>query len=302
MPGNYIIYNASGARGLYGEGYPFHKYLKPFGLDYTGSGFITKTVTLNPIKGNLKSFWFPKCIKIYPKKQCVLNAVGLTNPGITGFFNYSNKYFLPDNSILSVGAQSLNLSDQLIELRLLFGYFNFLKYFDKKYKLEKFSNIELNISCPNITKSFNINLKKMLDICPLPTYFKINVNFPKEQLLEIQHHDKLAGITVSNSLPWGDPKINWGALFGTFISPLHYLGGGGLSGRPLFPLMLEYISELRQLGFEKEIMAGGGILTESDISNVLAVGANKIQLGSVSLLRPWRIKNIIKFANSYENI
>lgn len=288
MPaGKFIVYNAAGARGFYGEGYPFHKYLKPFGLDYTGSGFITKTITLNQIKGNLKSVWFPDCIKIYPIKQCVLNAVGLTNPGIISFC--VNAGSIQQNSILSVAATFPK--NQLNELRLLFDFL-------KNYNVANLAAIECNVSCPNTNNSETENVKSILDLCPLPTYLKINVNFPKEQLLEIQHHDKLAGITVSNSLPWGDSKINWNSLFGGVVSPLRHLGGGGLSGRPLFPLMLEYISELRQLGFEKEIMAGGGILTESDISNVLAVGADKVQLGSISLLRPWRIKRLIEFGNS----
>ena len=86
-------------------------------------------------------------------------------------------------------------------------------------------------------------------------------------------------------------------LFGSEVSPLAKCGGGGLSGRPLFPLMIDYLSSLRAAGWEKPIIAGGGILSQNNVVNAFAHGADAIELGSVSLLKPWRIRSLIQESN-----
>jgi hypothetical protein len=84
------VYNASGARGFSGEGYPFHKPWRPFGLDYTGSCFVAKTTTLEPRLGNMPldenlrpRELLPKCIVVKLIQGVVLNAVGLSGPGLS---------------------------------------------------------------------------------------------------------------------------------------------------------------------------------------------------------------------------
>jgi len=42
------VFNASGARGFFGEGYVYHRLWRPFGLSYDGSTFVAKTTTLLP--------------------------------------------------------------------------------------------------------------------------------------------------------------------------------------------------------------------------------------------------------------
>src|SRR5208282_391343 len=83
------VFNASGARGFHGEGYWFHRLWRPFGLDYAGSTFVAKTTTLMPRMGNMPIDesgkpvgMLPDCIVVKPAAGVVLNAVGLSGPGI----------------------------------------------------------------------------------------------------------------------------------------------------------------------------------------------------------------------------
>ncbi len=83
------ILAASGVQGFFGEGYWFHLPLRPLGLDLSGVTFVSKTATLAPYKGNMPlTRWhtprapFPACIKVRPLRGVVLNAVGLSNPGL----------------------------------------------------------------------------------------------------------------------------------------------------------------------------------------------------------------------------
>ena len=45
------------------------------------------------------------------------------------------------------------------------------------------------------------------------------------------------------------------------------------------------------------IVGGGGILSVRDAFDMLDAGANAIELGSVSILRPWRVAGIIRAVN-----
>ena len=83
----------------------------------------------------------------------------------------------------------------------------------------------------------------------------------------------------------------------TESSPLAKYGGGGISGRPLRALVCEWILRLRYAGFTKPINGGGGILSPEDAEHYRQAGASSIFLGSVAVLRPWRVRGIIRRAN-----
>lgn len=279
-----VVFNASGARGFYGEGWPFHSFLKPLGLSYKGATLVTKTVTKEPLAGNLKRTWFPDCIKVYPRKQCVLNAVGLTNPGFAAWVHGE----IPDVTVISLAGTAPELVAMIETLAGL----------KKDQWTKKQIAIQLNLSCPNVKKE-PVDFAKLLSALPrdFPIIVKVGMHFPLDEVLRIQDQVACSALAISNTLPWGAPQINWQYMFGSDKSPLAKFGGGGLSGRPLFPLLIDYLSTLRAMGWEKPIVAGGGILSTQDIDNVFAHGADAIELGSVSLLKPWRVQKLVDYAN-----
>jgi dihydroorotate dehydrogenase len=114
---------------------------------------------------------------------------------------------------------------------------------------------------------------------------------------EISEHPACDALCVSNTLPWGSlPEyIDWRELFGSEVSPLADIGGGGLSGKPLLWRVIDWLRVARSErgGIRKPINAGGGILSLRDAQETMRAGADSIFLGSIAILRPWRVRGII---------
>jgi dihydroorotate dehydrogenase len=148
--------------------------------------------------------------------------------------------------------------------------------------------------CADVLKSYKFHV---------PVFIKLNALVTPLTAMQIGEHRNCAGLICSNSIPWGQMKsrIDWEGLFGSHISPLSFYGGGGLSGKPLLPIVRDWISSIRGYGFEKPIIGGGGVLSAEDADVLLDAGATAIELGSVSILRPWRVRSIIQHVNKRLN-
>jgi dihydroorotate dehydrogenase len=164
--------------------------------------------------------------------------------------------------------------------------------------------LQINVSCPNVGLEYRKLLRdveRMVQLAaPLGIVLivKLNALVPPGSAVELCGLKDLDGICMSNTIPYGElpNEINWKKLFGQ-VSPLAHLGGGGLSGRPLTPIVERWIRDARAAGFNKAIIACGGILSIADADRMLEVGADLIELGSVSILYPWRVRGIIRHVN-----
>lgn len=299
------VWNASGARGFFGEGYWYHRYLRPFGLRYDGATFVAKTTTLHPRPGNMPlgddlrpREWFPRSIVVKVGRGVALNAVGLSGPGLHRLVEVwaqrpqGEPWFI---SIMSVGAtpevRLSEIEEMVAGLAPLEGRDDW--------------GLQVNLSCPNVGLDPGVlayEARGILDRTARlerPTLLKLNALFPVEAAKAFVEHPDCDGIVVSNTIPWGKlpDKIDWRGLFGSDVSPLQHLGGGGLSGKPLLPIVAEWITEARQRGITKTIVGGGGILSKGDAETLLGAGANAVELGSISFLRPWRVASVIRYVN-----
>lgn len=297
-----VAWGASGVQGFFGEGYWFHKPLKPFGLQFNNMTFVAKTTTLNPREGNMpltKQFtpqeWFPKCIIVKPLDGVVLNAVGLSGPGIMQLL-YMNQWQKRQNpfciSFMSVGKTA---DERIAELEYFVDIVSsFLPSFHAPVGLQ------INYSCPNIGLRLDTLIDEALnglDIASrlmIPLMPKFNLCVPPEVVADIAAHPACDAICTSNTIPWGELSnaIDWYELFGSHRSPLAHLGGGGLSGKPLLQLVIEWIKRARKIGIEKPINGGGGILSHDDAMSVLDAGANSFFIGSMATLRPLRVDRV----------
>jgi len=298
------IFDASGAEGFFGEGYAHHKFFRLLGLTFDGCAFVAKTTTLNARAGNMPmkkdgitpKERKPKCIKIYFRKAMMLNAVALSGPGAKALFEINRwqkrtmPFFLSFMSVENTAEARTAELEKFVDL-----FANYLPDFLAPVGLQ------INYSCPNVGLNPNelidevktgISIASALDIPLMP---KFNVLAPVKAVKEISEKLYCDAICISNTIPWGKlpERINWKKLFGFDISPLAKFGGGGLSGRPLFPLVVEWITEARKIGIKKPINAGGGILCANDVDTLHNAGASSIFIGSVVNLRPWRVKKII---------
>lgn len=292
-----LVWDASGVRGFCGEGYLYHKFLKPIGLDFTGSTFVSKTITVNPRVGNLP---YRKCVVVKSFKGVALNAVGLPNLGARMHFEtgyWQNKL---DPFFISFAPVAETSNEKILEV------IEFVRIFLRHLKNFKTSvGLQINISCPNVGSKINGNfiwqVNTILEIAGqlgIPIILKFNILTPPKTVLQISQNQYCDGICISNSIPFGQlPElIDWKNLFGETL-PLTHLGGGGLSGYPLLSLVADWVKKLRQLGFSKYINAGGGVLGLKDANQLFLAGADSIFLGSIVFLRPWRIRNIINTLN-----
>jgi dihydroorotate dehydrogenase len=306
------VLSASGVQGFFGEGYWFHPYLKPFGLDFSNFTFVAKTTTLDARTGNLplrNDFTprelMPKCIHVKPWQGVALNALGLSGPGAlalleTGRWQARTKPFFI--SFMSVASTA---QERLDELEIFVRYLTrYLPRFRAPFGLQ------INYSCPNVGLHphdlFN-EVGEGLSIAArpgIPLMPKFNVVLPPKLAKAIGEHPACDALCISNTIPYGQllKQEEWEKLFGQ-SSPLKSYGGGGLSGKLLLPFVIEWLKEIRSIGFTKPINAGGGILSLGDARDVLDAGADSIFLGSIAFLRPWRVRKIGRaIGRFHENI
>ncbi|MFZ6014766.1 MAG: hypothetical protein ACOYUZ_00200 [Patescibacteria group bacterium] len=304
------VFCASGARNFFGEGWPYHESFKHFGLDYTGSTLITKTTTIDPRKGNMPLKEdstqpverFPKCIIVKPFHGVALNSVGLSGPGLQWLLKQNRWQRLTEPFVISFMAVGQDHKERLQEYeRLAEMMLPALKNFQTSIA------VEINISCPNV----HIHQSELIDEAKeylnmvaglkVPIIVKINALLAEAQAAKLTEHPACDGLDISNTIPYGQIPdiIPWEKFFGTNGSPLGHLGGGGLSGAPLLPIVTDWIKNFRRkYSYTFPIIGGGGILSPDDADLMLNTGADAISLGCISMLRPWRVQRTIRQINN----
>lgn len=306
------IWCASGALGFFGEGYWYHKWLWPLGLSWKNCTFVAKTTTLHPRQGNMPlkdsitpAELKPKCIVVKWRKGVVLNAVGLTGPGAPWLFDQQRWQARTAPFFLSFMSVEPTLKERLKELRWFVDLFGR----HRSSFAAQTIGLQLNFSCPNVgleTAKLLGEVDEALNIASalaLPLVPKFNVTIPARIAKVVTENSNCDGLCVSNTVPWGQlsDRINWRELFGSEESPLKELNGGGLSGWPLLPLVVEWLQQARAAGITKPINAGGGILCADDVDALVDAGANSVSIGSVAMLRWWRMPAIIRRARHLLN-
>lgn len=302
------VFNASGARGFFGDGYWFHRYWRPLGLNFSGSTFVAKTSTLEARAGNMPfdgdtlqpKRLAPDCIVIKPWKNAVLNAVGLSGPGFEKLLEQYEWQTRTEPFLLSF----MSVQPKYMErLRDMFDFSAILKRALPRFRAP--IGLQLNFSCPNAGighDDLSSEVRETLSVARslgIPLLVKINALVSAQEAVTIANHPACDAIVCSNTIPWGQmpDRIDWHRLFGSDVSPLARYGGGGLSGAPLLPVVTAWIARARLAGIAKPIVGSGGILCAEDARRMFASGASAIEIGSVALLRPWRVRSIIRAAH-----
>ena len=300
------VLGASGVQGFFGEGYPFHHF-PLVGPNFKGMTFVSKTCTLLKNKGHMPlrndftpKEWFPKCIKVNFLKGLAVNSVGLSNPGICTLFRKKIWQKLDKPFFISITSLAETAKDRINEFSIIRDAIGMnMRDFTSPF------GIQVNLSCPNTGHDSSrmiaesVSVLEILGRLGVPLMPKYSIeSAPFGAMMELNENPDCDAICVSNTVPFGWDKIDFKEAWGSYESPLAHLGGGGLSGKALKPLVLEYILKLRSLGFEKPINGGGGILCKKNVLDYCKAGAASVFLGSVAFLRPWRVKGIIEYADS----
>lgn len=302
------VMNASGARGFAGEGYWFHEFFGPLGLRYDGCTFVTKTTTLMKRSGNM---WLdadhrplslvPDCIVVRPMTGVVLNAVGLSGPGAKTILSQLRERRGIERMVVSFMSVETEAKARISEA------LSFVQMFRSFVESKGMDNVALqvNFSCPNVGLDPTHLVDEVAEVLDatvrlgVATMVKLSALVPVETACKLAQHDGCDAIVCSNTIPWGQlaDRIDWKGLFGSNESPLKRYGGGGLSGKPLLPIVESWIRSAVGHGMKKPIVGGGGVLRRKDADCLLDAGASAIELGSVAILRPWRVASIIGHVN-----
>jgi len=297
------VYLASGVKGIDGEGYWYDRWYRAIpGYNWKGATFIAKTVTLEardgnlPLKENLQpKQHFPKCVKVYPFRGAMMNAVGVSSPGLQAVLDSGVWYTRTKPFLISLIPVKHSSADRISEMEACAQLI--------QANLDKFQTqigLQLNISCPNVHIDFEMHMEdvtKCIEILKktgLPLDLKVSVGFPAPLVRRIANMHNLECVTCSNTIPYGwfKTRINW-----ENYNHLVDLGGGGLSGKPLLPFVLDWIREYTSSVWSGVAVKGcGGIMSKEDVASMERVGAKAVELGTVKLLRPWRVRGIIKEA------
>lgn len=308
---------SAGTLNFFGEGWrmPHRIYqtFLPSDFDFSGATFISKTTTMEPREGNMKlredlqpKELFPDCIKVYYRKEVILNAVGLACPGAEYLLKTGKWQARQEPTIISFATVGKTKEEKWRETR------NFAMLMQRE--LPRFNapvGFEINISCPNKEKAYITEdpIEEARDKLTtfrefLPSFaliLKVNVLIDPLDLKCLVLKGLCDAISVSNTIPYGQlpDDIDWEELFGK-ESPLKKYGGGGLSGRPLLPIVARWITRARRAGIAIPIIGGGGILSKEDVDLIKGAGASAVSICSAAILKPWKVADIIHYANTGE--
>ncbi|MGL9702372.1 quinone-dependent dihydroorotate dehydrogenase [Wolbachia endosymbiont of Cimex lectularius] len=250
-----------------------------------GFGFIEAgTVTKHPQYGNKK----PRIFRLI-EDEGIINRLGFNNKGIDYFLKQVDETKLDDCVFgINIGKNSTSkdqVSDYVNLIKMVYG---------------KSSYIVLNISSPNtpnlrnlhnkqelseVLKSITLTRKSIDNSGSIPIILKISPDInqqTKENIAELALEYKIDGLIVSNTTVSRDNLHS------------HHNEIGGLSGRPLFKLSTELLSDMYKLTKDKTLLIGcGGISSGADAYKKIKAGASLVQLYTALIYQGPQVVNKI---------
>jgi dihydroorotate dehydrogenase len=240
-----------------------------------GFGYVTVgTFTAKPRQGNPR----PRVVRL-PEDRALVNAMGFPNPGIReAVRRLSGLKAREVPLVVSIGAVEI---DEVVEC----------------YRLAQQvgDGVEINISSPNTPElmsylsgtKFRDLVEALRPLMTRPTYLKVHP--PIEGLwdsvltaVKVWLDAGFTGVTAINTVPVEERRLS--------------TGRGGLSGKPLYPLMLKAVQELRdRFGWGFALNAVGGIFTGRDAFEALASGADTVQIYTALVYRgPYVVRRVLE--------
>ena len=210
-----------------------------------------------------------KTVRYYPRIKGWVNKIGLRNPGIDWVIN-------------KVEAGKIDATDKLLSIHG-FDDSQWYELLDKS-KLVRPLGLELNMSCPNVG----------------------HIDWPKD----LFKRAVATGIPVIAKLPPVNYELMSKQAADAGVEAFHCCNtlpniAGGISGKPLKPVAIQCIRQLREQGAFRDalIIGGGGIYNTQDVDDYVAAGADVIAIGTLTM-KPWllisdkSLQPIIKHAAS----
>lgn len=262
------------ASGTFGFGYEFAEF---YDINILGS-FSTKGTTLERRFGN-------NTPRIAECTMGMLNSVGLQNPGVhevidTEFEKLRKVY----NKKVFANVSGSSLEDYVTATKLLSNQ-------------DIVGAIELNVSCPNVSKggiNFGTNtdevytlVKSCKEVSSKPLYVKLTPNVT--DIVSIAKSCEKAGadgIVLINTLLGMKIDVNSRKVV------LHNKKGG-FSGPAIKPVAIRMIYDVYK-EVNIPIIGCGGVMNAYDVIEMMLAGASCVQVGTANLIDPYACKKIIE--------
>ena len=260
---------ASGALAFDGKGWAWEYPLRWAGLLIPRLfTVVIKTLTRHPRTGNLNWLNPFGCVRLL--RGGVVNAVGLTNPGVSWWCSEVG----PRVEKAGIPLVGSILGEDLDDIRAMAVLLN-------RFPLV---GIELNASCPNTDGDMLDNAESVIRACEavkeaskFPVILKLSVAHDIEKVLP-----RVRGMAEALSIN----SVPWRLAFPDRRSPLEHLGGGGVSGMVIQDITWPFVERLASLSDIPVI--GPSVWEYEDMEELRARGARAISFGSIFLRYPWR--------------
>ena len=250
-------------------------------------GFITKSITVKPRRGNPTP-------RIVETDSGMLNAIGLANIGLDEFIDKKIPVLAQLSPAVFVNVAGQNIDDYVSVVQRLSSE-------------KAIAGFELNISCPNVAKgglSFGTDPAQVAEIT------SITKQAAGEKILMV----KLSP-AVTNISAIAQAAVDAGAdalsLINTFTAmvidvetrkPVLANRTGGLSGPATKPIAVYLVNKVydevaKSAGVP--ILGMGGIMTASDAIEFIIAGASAVGIGTANLVDPGCATKIIEGIEEY---
>ncbi|MEN6576113.1 MAG: dihydroorotate dehydrogenase [Phycisphaerales bacterium] len=250
-------------------------------------GFITKSITLRPRKGN-------RTPRIVETDAGMLNAIGLANVGLDRFLSEK----LPAIAKMTVPV-FVNVAGERIE--------EYVAVTERLAREQAIAGFELNISCPNVAKggiSFGRDPVQVAEI----TAAVRKAAGKKVLIVKLSPNVTDISTLARAAVEAGADALS---LINTFTAmvidietrkPVLANRTGGLSGPAVKPIAVYLVSKVysevtKQAGIP--ILGLGGIRTASDAIEFLIAGASAVAVGTASFVQPDAAIQIIDGIQEY---
>lgn len=262
------------ASGTFGFG---HEMAEFFDINCLGS-ISLKGTTLHERYGN-------PLPRIAECPAGLINAIGLQNPGIDKVISYELpllRKFYNEKVIINIGGHSFD---------------EYLQCVKKCNDIDGLLGIELNISCPNVeggglafgTDAATVEnlVSQVKNISNQKIIVKLSPNVTDIcSLAKAAENGGADAISLINTLVGMRIDIRTG-------KPIILVKKGGYSGSGVFPVALRMVYDVSSV-VKIPIIGMGGIMTASDVIEMMMAGASAVMIGTATLKNPFACKNIIK--------
>lgn len=250
-------------------------------------GFISKSVTVEPRKGN-------PVPRIIETDSGMLNAIGLANIGLERFIEEK----LPVLRGMSP-AVFVNVAGETIE--------EYVAVVERLANEEGIAGFELNISCPNVKRggiTFGTDAGLVREI----TSAVKKASGGKMLMVKLTPNVTDISVTARAAVETGADALS---LVNTFTAmvidietrrPILANRTGGLSGPAIRPIAVYMVNKVynevaKEAGVP--ILGGGGIRTASDAIEFILAGASAVAVGTASFIEPGCAVEIIEGIKKY---